>query len=249
MSFWLNKISFQNILVNSLGSLIAWIAWSIIILIISFFLSDSVAISSTFAEARIWLKASPIFPLILSIITLIWTTITMFLTYYILNLTDSEKYKKNIVILWQITFFTFITYLFITPMYIYIWMQSYDNIMIVYLFHVIILTFWTHIILEALNNYRNILIWIYWSFVGLFLSTIITIIIFSSFTSWFAKLISLLVLLPIINFTITFFKQLFELMYFYYNKYSNQDPLWDIFYQIEMEEKELLKLEEEKNSI
>jgi len=249
MGFWLNKTSFQNILVNSLGSLIAWIAWSIVILIISFFLSDSVSIATTFQEAKVWLKTSSIFPLILSIITLIWTTLSMFLTYYILNLTDSERYKKNIVILWQITFFAFVTYLFITPMYIYIWVQDYDNIMIVYLFHVIILAFWVNIILEALNNYRHILIWIYWSFVWLFLSIIITVFIFSSFTSWFAKLISLLVLLPIINFSLTFFKQLFELGYFYYNKYSNQDPLWDIFYQIEMEEKELLKLEEEKNSI
>ena len=249
MNLWLNKTNFQDILVNALWSLIAWIAWSIIILSIAFFLSNSVSITDTFNEARIWLKTSSIFPLILSIITLIWTTISMFLTYFILNLTDSERYKKNIVILWQITFFTFITYLFITPMYIYIWMQDYDNIMIVYLFHVIILTFWTHIILEALNNYRHILIWIYWSFVWLFLSIIITILIFSSFSTWFAKLISLLVLLPIINFSLTFFKQLFELIYFYYNKYSNQDPLWDIFYQIEMEEKELLKLEEEKNSI
>lgn len=249
MEFWINKTNFQNILINSLWSLIAWIAWSIIILIISFFLSDSVSIASTFQEAKVWLKTSSIFPLILSIITLIWTTISMFLTYYILNLTDSEKYKKNIIIFWQIAFFAFITYLFITPIYIYIWSQNYDNIMIVYLFHIIIIAFWTHIILEIMNNYRHILIWIYWSFIWLFLSIIITIIIFSSFNIWYAKLISLLILLPIVNFTITFFKQVFELLYYYYNKYTNQDPIWDIFYQIEMEEQELLKLEEEKNNI
>lgn len=249
MDFWLNKTNLQSILVNSLWSLISWIAWSIVILIISFFISDYVSIPATLEEARIWLKTSSIFPLVLSIITLTWSTITMFLTYYILNLTDWEKYKKNVIILWQITFFAFITYLFITPIYIITWIQNYDNIMIIYLFHIIILIFWTHIILEILNNYRHVLIWIYWSFVWLFLSTIITILIFWSFTSWFAKLISLLVLLPIINFSIIFFKQVFELLYFYYNKYTNQDPIWDIFYQIEMEENELLKLEEEKNSI
>ena len=162
---------------------------------------------------------------------------------------NEERYKKNIIILGQITFFAFMTYIFVTPIYIYTWMQNYDNIMIVFLFHTMTVTFWTSIILEILNNYRYILTGIYWSFVGLFISIVITIIIFSSFTSSFAKLISLILLLPIINFSITFFKQTFECLYFYYNKYTNQDQLWDIFYQIEMEEKEKLKEEEEKNSL
>lgn len=249
MWFWLNKTNFQNIIINSLWSLIAWIAWSVIILIISFFISDVVSIPTTMQESKIWLKTSSIFPLILSIITLIWTSISMYLSYFILHLTNQEKYKKNLVIFGQISFFAFITYLFITPVYIYTWIKSYDNIMIIYLFHVIIIAFWTHIILEILNNYRHILIWIYWSFIWLFLSIIITVIIFNSFWSWFAKLISLLILLPIVNFTITFFKQIFELVYYYYNKYTNLDPIWDIFYQIEAEENELLKLEEEKNNI
>ena len=121
--------------------------------------------------------------------------------------------------------------------------------MYIFLVHTLIVIFWTSIILELLNNYRHILIWVYGSFVWLFISMIITVMIFTSFTSWSAKLISLVVLLPVINFTVTFFKQLFELSYFYYYKFTNQDQLWDIFYQIEMEENELLREEEEKNSI
>ena len=73
--------------------------------------------------------------------------------------------------------------------------------------------------------------------------------IFTSFSGWTAKLFSLVVLLPIINFTITFFKQIFELIYYKYHLATNQDQLWDIFYQIEMDEKEALRLEEEKNLI
>lgn len=242
-------LTFQNILINSLWSLIAWIIWSIIILVITFFVSRIIPIVSTFEEARAWLKTSWIFPLVLSIITLIWTTITILLTYKIAHLTAPEKYRKNIIILWQITFFAFITYLFITPVYILTWMQNYDNIMIIFLFHTIIVVFWTSVILEVLNNYRYVLTWIYWSFVGLFVSMIITLYIFSAFTSWLAKLISLVILLPIINFSTTFFKQLFELVYYYYHKYSNQDQLWDIFYQIEMEERELEREEDEKNNI
>jgi len=249
MTFWPKKLNFQNILINSLGSLIAGIIGSILILVITFFISNIISIPGTFEQARTGIQTSSIFPILLSIITLIWTTTTIILTYIIAHLTDSERYKKNIIILWQISFFAFLTYLFITPIYIYAGIQDYDNIMIAFLFHTIIVIFGTSIILEILNNYRYILTGVYGSFVGLFISIILTILIFSSFSSGFAKLLSLVLLLPIINFSTTFFKQIFEYLYFHYNKYSNQDQLWDIFYQIEMEEKELLREEEEKNSI
>jgi len=249
MSFWPQKISFPDILINSLWSLIAWVIWSIVILIITFILGDSINIPGTFKSSEIWLETSSIFPLILSIITLIWTTLTAYLTYKLLNMTSEKRYKKNIIVSWQIAFFAFITYLFVTPVYIYTGLIDYNYIMYIFLVHTLIVIFWTSIILELLNNYRHILIWIYGSFVWLFVSMIITVLIFTSFTSWSAKLISLVVLLPVINFTVTFFKQLFELAYFYYYKLTNQDQLWDIFYQIEMEEKELLREEEEKNSI
>lgn len=249
MSFWPKNITFQEVLINSLWSLIAWIIWSIFILVITFLLGSSINIVWTFQTSDIWLNKSPIFPLILSIITLIWTTISIYWTYKLLTITSEEKYKKNIIVTWQILFFAFITYLFITPVYIYLWLVDYEYIMYTFLAHVIIVTFWTNIILEILNNYRHILIWIYWSFIGLFISLIITISIFSSFNSGLAKLISLVILLPIINFTIIFFKQVFEIIYYKYYIYTNQDQLWDIFYQIENEEKELLKIEEEKNNI
>lgn len=249
MSFWPKQITLSDILVNWLWSLIAWIVWSLIILIITFILWNSVDIPGTFQSSQIWLETSSIFPLILSIITLIATTITLYLTYRLLNLTSESKYKRNIVISWQISFFAFIVYLFITPVYIYAGTIDYENIMYVFLAHTLIVIFWTSIILELLNNYRHILIWLYGSFVWLFVSMILTTLIFTSFSTWSAKLMSLVLLLPLINFSVTFFKQLFELAYFYYYKYTNQDQLWDIFYQIEMEEKELLREEEEKNSI
>lgn len=245
MSFWPQKINFQDIMINSLWSLIAWIVWSVIILLMSL----SLWVPWTFSTSHLWLESSSIFPLILSIITLIWTTTTIYLTYKLLNMTSEQRYKKNVVISWQIAFFAFITYVFITPIYIFSGLIDYEYIMYVFLAHTLIVTFWTSLILELLNNYRHVLIWIYWSFAWLFVSLAITVFIFTSFETWTAKLLSLVLLLPIINFTITFFKQLFELAYFYYYKYTNLDQLWDIFYQIEMEEKELLREEEEKNSI
>ncbi len=249
MSFWPKKIEFQEILINSLWSLIAWIVGSVVILLITFLLGNSVNIPWTFAKAQIWIETSSIFPLILSIITLIWTTITIFLTYKLLNMTSNERYKKNIVIAWQLAFFAFLTYLFVTPIYIYSGLIDYDYIMYVFLFHTLIVIFWTSIIIELLNNYRHILIWLYWSFIWLFTSSILTVLIFTSLDTWIARLISLVVLIPVINFSTTFFKQLFQLAYYHYYNYTNLDQLGDIFYQIELEEKEILREEEEKNSI
>jgi hypothetical protein len=128
-------------------------------------------------------------------------------------------------------------------------MINYEYLMYIFLTHCFIVTFGTSIILEVLNNYRHILIGLYWSFIGLFITIIVTFSIFSSFSSWIAKMIALLLLLPFINFLTTFIKQLFEKVYYHYTIYTNKDGLWDIFYQIEMEEKELLREEEEKNSI
>lgn len=249
MAFWPEKQNFSDITINSLWSLLAWIMWSILIIVITFLLSNSLDIVSTFKTASVWIKTSSIFPLILSIITLLWTTVTSFLTYFILNMTAPEKYKKNIVIFWQLAFFQILTYIFITPIYIYTWVLSYDNILIVYLFHILIIIFWTSLILDILNNYRYILIWLYWSFIWLFVSWVLTVMIFTSFTWGYAKLIILVALLPIVNFTTNFFKQLFEMLYYMYFKYTSLDQLWDIFYQIELEEKEKLRDEEEKNSI
>lgn len=246
---WPRKISFSDLLVNSLWSFLAWIIWSIIIVIITFFLSNSLDIISTFETARVWIKTSPIFPLVLSIITLIGTSVASFLTYKIANMTDSEKYKKNIVIFWQIAFFQLLTYLFLAPIYIYTGLISYDNIMFVYIFHVITVMFWTSIILEILNNYRYILIWFYGSFLWLFFSSIFSLFVFLSFSWWLAKLIVLAILLPIVNFLISFFKQVFEFVYYYYYKTTALDQLWDIFYQIEIEDRERQREEEEKDII
>lgn len=62
-------------------------------------------------------------------------------------------------------------------------------------------------------------------------------------------MLSLVLLLPLINLLITGLKSLFEFIYYHYTIYTNTDGLGDIFYQIEMEEKEALREEELKNSI
>lgn len=249
MSFWLNKITINEVLINSIGSLIAWVIWSVFIIIITFMLWWVIDVTGTYADTNIWNKTTAIFPLVLSIISFVWMSLSLFLTQYLLTLTAPEKYKSNKIISGQIIFFSILTYIFITPVYLFAGLQDYDYIMYVYIFHIIITTFWVSLIIENLNNYRYLLIGFYGSFIGLFIASILALLIFNAFDSWVAKLIVLVTLLPIINFSITFCKQLFELWYYHYVEFTNQDWLGDIFYQIEMEEKEKLKEEEEKASI
>lgn len=250
MSFWPRKITFQDIWVSSIWALIAGFLWSLLILAITFFSSWALDISGNFKTSFQWIwETSSIFPLALSLITFVWTSLTVFLTYLLLWMINPERYKRNLIIFWQISLFGILTYIFFTPLYIYLWLQSYQNIIYIFIVHTLIVTFGTSLILEIMNNYRHILIWIYWSFIWLFLASWLSIFIFNIFPEWTAKLFSLIILLPIINFAITFFKQLFEITYYKYYLATNNDQLWDIFYQIEMEEKEELRLEEEKNMI
>lgn len=244
MSFWPNKVIFKEILMDSLWAFIAWFLWSMLIILLTFLSSKLTKMPINITEvADNWVKISAMFPILLSLITFIWTSVSMFITYYMLNLTNPERYKRNRTILWQISFFWIFMYICITPIYFYVWMTSYSDIINVFLVHTIILIFWTSIILEILNNYRYVLLWIYWSFIWLFFSSLFTIIISFSFSNWwYARLLLLISLLPIVNFTTTFFKQAFELLYYNYNKYTNMDPLWDIFYQIEIEEKEKARI-------
>lgn len=244
------KESFQDIIVISIWVLIAGLIWSISIFLCSFFISNYINIFDWIQDInKIWLSVSTPYPIILSLITLIWTSITSFISYKILWITNPEKYKKNNVIFSQIAFFQVLVYIFILPVYMSFWVIKYDNIMITFIFHVLIIIFWTNIILDILNNYRYVIIWIYWSFIWLFISIFFTIFVFNYFNSGNAKLISLLFLLPAISFTSIFIKKIFEFSYFYFYKFTWIDPIWDIFYKIQKEDEENEKEEEQKNML
>jgi len=181
MSIWPNNISFRDVIINSLWSFWAWIIWSIIILFLVFATSGLIDIPAWFDSMRMWSNTTPIFPIFLSVIALIWTFSTMFLTYFILSLTDPERYKKNIIIYGQLAFFTILVYLFITPVYIFEWLKNYEFIIYIFLAHILILSFWISLLSEILNNYTYVLTWIYGSFIWLFSSSIIALSIFTFF--------------------------------------------------------------------
>jgi len=250
MDFWPRELSIKDVGISSLWSLISGVIGSIIMLVLIFALSGFINVSEWFIATKSWIwEKSFIFPLMLSVITFLATTVTSFVTYFFLHFSNPERYKKNRVIFGQIAFFTIFVYLFMAPAYIYSGLIDYDYIIIMFLVHTILVVFWVSLMIEILNNYRYVLVSVYGSFLWLFASIIITSLIFWSIDSSNAKLISLLFLLPIINFMQVFFKWIFDFWYYHYNRITNQDQIWDIFYQIELEEKQELREQEEKNTI
>jgi len=247
--FWPRKIKIVDVWINFAWAFISWLIWSILLLFIVFIASNFIDIIANFNEKNIWNSwNSPVFPFILSFITFIVWIIVCIISYYFLVITDSEKYKKTIIHFGQISFFSIIIYILFSPIYVYIWVQDYNNILYIFIIHILILVFWQILLLELLNNYRYILVGFYASFFWLLITGIIIFFIFSLFNEWYAKLLSLLLLLPLINWFIIFFKWIFELLYYNYYKMTWFDPLWDIFRQIEQEEQEQLKDVTNENS-
>ncbi len=249
MAFGPRKISFQDVGMNTFWALIAGFVGSLLILLIVFMTSSIIDIPGTFSQASLGNNRNPMFPFVLSFITFFATMITIFLCAKLLHMIDAERYKKSSVISLQLAFFGILTYICITPVYIYTGMINYDNIMLVFIIHCLILSFGSSLLLEILNNYRSILLSFYGSFIALFFTTLIGLLLFTSLESGYAKLISLLLLLPLIQSSLIFFKGICEMLYYQYYSFTNMDQLGDIFSQIERKEAEELREEIQKNTL
>ena len=245
-----NEVRFKDILVNCLWTFVAWVSGSIFLLVLVLVSSRFYDIPWEFASSGNLASTKNIFfPFFLSFITFVVTEIVLFASYIFLTYTDPDKYERSHVTYVQIAFVSTLIYLFITPIYLYAGMVNYDNIMYVFVGHILILFFSLMVILEILNNYRYILVWLYSSIVSILLTWTIAILIFGFFDSGTAKLIALMFMLPLVNFLCVFFKWLFEFVYYLYYKHTGSDNLWDIFRQLELEAKEQLKQATEENSI
>ena len=246
-SFWPRNIKISEVAINTLGQLIAWFIGSIIILIIVFASARVLDIGSAISTTWNGPERSTIFPIVLSMITYVGTTASFLLGTKLFQLTDPEKYRPNNIIYSQLVFYGIFVYIFLTPVYLITGGVSGDMLMIVTIIHALVLALGTSIIQEILSNYRYLLLWVYASFVGTFFASAFVILFFTLFESGFARLISLLLILPLIYTSVAFFKWLSELLYARYYNFTNLDPLWDIHMRLEREAAEELKELEEKN--
>lgn len=178
--------------------MIAGFIGSIIILLIVVVSSKIINIPATFENARLaGGTTNPIFPFMLSFITFVATLVTQLIHTKLLAMIDGEKYTSNAEIYGQIGIFSIILYLCLTPIYIYLGMQNYDNIFIIFIAHVLLFGFGSSLILELLNNYRYILIGFYGNFIALCISSSIILLLFYSLSTGRAKLIVMLIIIPL----------------------------------------------------
>lgn len=242
------EVKFFDLGITSAWAVISGVVGSVVLLFVVILSWGLLDVASNFKQATngLW-ENSSMFPLLLSFITFIVTLIVSGITYFFLTLTDPMRYKSTLIHYAQIAFFTLVIYIFLAPVYIYSGIQDYKNIMYVFLLHNLLLSFGIVILLELMNNYRYILLWFYGSFVWLLMTWLLTFLMFSYFWDGYAKLIALLIIMPLINGCVIFFKGVFEMLYFQYYMYFGMDQLGDIFRQIELEEAEIERKSVQQN--
>ncbi len=235
--YWPRIVDLVRTIINALSIFAAGFLGSLIVMAFLFLLSTAFWFNFEWWAWTPWFKEAYLFPFLLSLIVFVSTTITMLFTYYVLTITHSNNYKKNIITFFHIVFSSLLVYIFIIPIYLNIGSTHYENILLVFLFHVIITSLLFSIILELLNNYTHIFLWIYSSF----LWTIITIFFIFLLglpdnSKW--KFYLIIFLVPVINVLIYISKQFIEFLYYNYFKFTWNDPIGNVFYQIEKEELE-----------
>lgn len=225
-----------RLIINSVWVFASWFLWSIIVMAFLFLLSSAFSFNFNTDAWASWVKEWFLFPFLFSLVVFLGTTITMLFTYFVLTITSWENYKKNMISFFHIIFFSVSIYVLMIPIYLYIGEHYYESIFLVFLLHNLISFLLFSVILELLNNYTHIFLWIYSSF----LWTIITIFLIINFwifsnSKW--KIFLIVFLVPLLNFLNYFSKQLIEIIYYNYYKFTWNDPIGNVFYQIEKEEK------------
>gem|GEM_PF-6421953 len=79
------------------------------------------------------------FPFMLSIIMFISSYIVVIVTYFFLNYINEEKFKKNSIIFGQLSFFSLIVYIFLTPLYLKA--ANPNELIYTFVYHSVILIF------------------------------------------------------------------------------------------------------------
>lgn len=78
---------------------------------------------------------------VLSFVTFIASMISVFISTKLLTLTDPEKYSNGLTSYNQIAFYGVFSYLCLTPLYLILGSIDYDALMILFIIHVLVLSF------------------------------------------------------------------------------------------------------------
>lgn len=245
--FWPQKINIKQVWIDSLVWFVSSLIWAVILIVSVFSAWSVIDLEKYFWNIQIYDWANILIPFFVSVVAFIAILITNVIIYLSLSWTNPEKFRRKSIHLKQVVVINLLIYILFAPIYMFAWSDSYQNVLFVFLWNIIISTFATNLTIEAINNYRYILLWIYANMASLIITVMIILMIFLSISSGKAKLLSLIFLFPLVNTISIFIKEFFELLYYKYYKSTWYDQLWDITYQIELEEEEDLKESQEAN--
>ena len=235
--YWPRRVDLVRTIINALWIFAAGFLGSLIVMAFLFMLSSAFWFNFEWWTWTPGFKEGFLFPFLLSLIVFLSTTITMLFTYYVLTITHSNNYKQNMITFFHIIFSSILIYIFIIPIYLNIWSTYYENILLVFLLHIVITSLLFSIILELLNNYTHLILWIYSSFLWTIITIFVIILLgLPDNSKWRFYLIIFLV--PVINVLNYISKQFIEFIYYSYFKFTWNDPIGNVFYQIEKEEQE-----------
>lgn len=226
---WPPRIDITQVGLFSIWSIVSWFVWSVVIILSIFLFWQNV-------QEFKW-----VYPYIYCITSFFAILFTAWLNIFFGKIINPEKYKRWSLTFMQVFLLLISIVIFTLPIYIYSVSVKYDYLIYVFVTHVIIALLGTSIFTEVLSNYRYILLGLFGSFIGTIISIFLTAIVIFTFQESSKNLYILMWMLILINFTIVTFKSLFEFLYYIYYSKTWMDQLGDIFYQIELEEKELVE--------
>lgn len=226
---WPPKIELIQIAMTMVGSIISWFVGSIVILIsIYFFLKNAKEIT--------W-----VYPFIYAMTGFFATLFTASLNIFLNKIINPNKYKRWTLAFAQVFLFSIFLFIFFLPTYISATSVSLDYLVYIFTLHIIMSILASNVFTEVLSNYRYVLLWLYWSFIWSLVSIMLTVIVFLTFKESEKNLFILIGLLILVNFTSNTIRSIFEWVYYTYYSKTWMDQLWDIFYQIEQEENEIVE--------
>lgn len=245
--FWPQKIDIKQVWLDSLVWFVSSLIWAVILIVMTFWIGNFIDLDKYFWNIQIYDWANILIPFFVSIMAFLAILITNVVIYFSLSWTNPDKFRRKTTHLKQIVLVNLLIYILFSPIYMFAWSESYQNVLYVFLGNIIFSNFATNLTIESINNYRYILLWVYANLASVLITIMIVLMIFLSISTGKAKLISMIFLFPLVNTISIFLKESFELLYYKYYKATWYDQLWDITYQIEMEEEEELKEAQESN--
>lgn len=223
------RVDIIQVWLSALWSIISGFIWSIVI-VLSIFLFLQGAKSFTWIYPYVYIST-------VTMAVLITSAINIFLNKII----NPDKYTRWSIIFTQIFLLNIFLYIILVFAYVIVASKNIDYLVYIFSIHVIIAILWSALLTEILSSYRYVLLGIYWSFIGSLFAIILSVVVFLNSWESNKNLYILIALLIIINLATTSIKWLFEYLYYIYYSKTWMDQLWDIYYQIELEEKEELK--------